>query len=85
MNLDLRIPIGSIFTLIGMILTAFGAATNGRKMVYAASLGMNANLYWAPVLLAFGLAMLVLARRSQKRLEKTTAEPVKKKNARLGR
>jgi hypothetical protein len=85
MNLDLRIPIGSIFTLIGMILTAFGAATHGRKMVYAASLGMNANLYWGPVLLAFGLVMLLLARRGQKQLEKTTTEPVKKRNARRGR
>jgi len=85
MNLDLRIPIGSIFTLIGMILAAFGAATNGKEVLYAGSLGMNANLDWGPVLLAFGLAMLFLARRSHKQLEKTTAKPVKKRDARRGR
>jgi hypothetical protein len=69
MSLDLRIPMGLLFTLTGMILTSFGAATNGRADLYAKSLGINANLWWGLVLLVFGIAMLMLGRRGQRRLE----------------
>ena len=76
MNLDLRIPIGLMFALAGMILAAFGLATRGNAALYARSLGINANLWWGLVLLAFGLAMLVLGRRAQKRLASLPPEPV---------
>lgn len=68
MNLDLRIPMGLMFTFVGAILTAFGAATNSDMALYAKSLGINANLWWGMVLLVFGLAMFILGRRGQKRL-----------------
>lgn len=68
MNLDLRIPMGLMFTLVGAILVAFGAATNDNMALYAKSLGINANLWWGIVLLIFGLTMFLLGRRSQKRL-----------------
>lgn len=68
MNLDLRIPMGLMFTFVGAILTAFGAATNSDMALYAKSLGINANLWWGIVLLAFGLTMFILGRRGQKRL-----------------
>jgi hypothetical protein len=83
MNLDLRIPMGLMFTLVGMILVAFGAATRGSA-IYAASLGINANLWWGIVLLIFGLTMLGLGRRSQKRLAKLPPEPVDETRSRLG-
>ncbi len=71
MSLDLRIPMGLMFTLVGMILTVFGIAT---RMSNAASmrksLGINANFWWGLVLLAFGLTMYVLGLRSQQRLAK---------------
>ena len=70
MSLDLRIPMGLMFTLTGMILSGFGWATRDRADLYAKSLGINANLWWGLVLLAFGLSMLYLGRRGQKRLEK---------------
>lgn len=70
MNLDLRIPMGLMFTLTGMILSSFGAMTNGRADIYSKSLGINANLWWGLVLLAFGITMLTLGRRGQRRLEK---------------
>lgn len=70
MSLDLRIPMGLMFTLTGIILSSFGAVTNGRADLYAKSLGINANLWWGLVLLAFGLVMLILGRRGQKRIEK---------------
>ena len=70
MNLDLRIPMGLMFTLVGIILTAFGIATRGNIDLYARSLGINANLWWGIVLLIFGLIMFQLGRRSQARLAK---------------
>jgi hypothetical protein len=70
MNLDLRIPMGLMFTFTGLILTVFGIHTNGDAALYAKSLGINANLWWGIVLLAFGLTMFILGRRGQLRLEK---------------
>jgi hypothetical protein len=65
MNLDLRIPMGLMFTLVGLILSVFGLMTNGDAM-YAKSLGLNANLDWGIVLLIFGSIMFILGRRGQK-------------------
>jgi hypothetical protein len=70
MNLDLRIPIGLMFALAGMILAAFGLKTDGNEALYARSLGINVNLWWGLVLLAFGLTMYVFGLRGQKRIEK---------------
>ena len=70
MNLDLRIPMGLMFTLTGAILTAWGLKTNGDAALYAKSLGINANLWWGIVLLAFGLTMYIMGQRRQRRQEK---------------
>jgi hypothetical protein len=83
MSLDLRIPMGMLFTLVGAILVAFGIATDGQR-IYAKSLGLNVNLWWGLVLLAFGLIMLLLGRRSQKRLAKLLPEPAEKGEVRRG-
>ena len=83
MRLDLRIPMGMMFTLVGVILVAFGIATRGSA-IYAASLGINANLWWGLVLLVFGGTMLTLGRRSQARLAKLPPEPVDETRSRLG-
>ncbi|MGP8252058.1 MAG: hypothetical protein ACLQHF_08495 [Terracidiphilus sp.] len=68
MRLDLRIPMGLMFTMVGAILTAFGLATRENSALYAKSLGVDANLWWGVVLLVFGIVMLTLGRRGQKRL-----------------
>ena len=65
MNLDLRLPIGLMFTLIGALLSVFGALSD--KSIYARSLGINVNLWWGLVLLAFGVVMLTLALRARPR------------------
>ena len=83
MSLDLRIPMGLMFTLVGAILVAFGISTNGSP-IYAASLGINANLWWGLVLFVFGLIMLLLGRSSQKRLAKLPPEPVVEGEVRRG-
>ena len=70
MNLDLRIPMGLMFTLVGIILTAFGIATRGNLDLYARSLGINVNMWWGIVLMIFGQIMFQLGRASQIRLSK---------------
>ncbi len=64
-GLDLRYPIGGLFTALGALLAAYGAATGGDPM-YAKSGGMNINLAWGGVLLVTGLLFLVLARLGAK-------------------
>ena len=83
MNLDLRIPMGLMFTLVGLILTVFGIMTSGNAM-YARSLGINANLYWGLVLLVFGGAMFILGRRGQKRADRTPVKPAAEGTIRRG-
>ena len=77
MNLDLRIPMGLMFTLVGLILTVFGLVTVGSP-IYQHSLGINANLDWGIVLLVFGGSMYLLGRRGQKKME---SEPQKEASA----
>jgi hypothetical protein len=69
MNLDLRIPMGLMFTLVGAILTVYGLVTMGSP-IYTKSLGINANLDWGVVLLIFGTTMFLLGRRGQKRTDR---------------
>ena len=62
MGLDIRTPIGAMFSLLGAILVAYGLLTAGDGEIYRHSLGLNLNLWWGLVLLAFGLVMLWLGR-----------------------
>ena len=64
MKLDLRLPIGLMFTVFGAMLTVYGLVSNDA--IYARSLGINVNLWWGLVLLAFGLVMLTFALRAGK-------------------
>jgi len=62
MGLDIRWPIGLMFSLIGALLTAFGAI----KSADSQSLGININLVWGIVLLVFGAGMLIGAIKGKK-------------------
>ena len=61
MGLDLRLPMGAFFTLIGFILAGYGLIAD--PSIYERSLGLNVNLGWGIALLAFGVVLLFLARR----------------------
>jgi len=65
MKLDLRLPIGLMFSIIGALLAVFGVASD--PAIYQRSLGINVNLWWGLVLLVFGLVMLWLVRRDTAR------------------
>jgi ABC-type Fe3+-siderophore transport system permease subunit len=56
MGLDIRWPIGLMFTLIGALLAVFGLVV---KSDHAISLGININFIWGAVLLVFGVLMLL--------------------------
>jgi hypothetical protein len=55
MGLDIRWPIGLMFTLIGVLLAVFGLVKSAESV----SLGININLIWGIVLLVFGVFMLL--------------------------
>ena len=59
MGLDIRWPIGLMFTLIGALLAIYGLATGSNADLYKGSLGININLIWGVVLLVFGVLMLL--------------------------
>ena len=83
MNLDLRVPMGLMFTLVGLILSVYGEATRGSA-IYARSLGYNANLDWGVVLLAFGLVMFLLGRRGQRRMLREPQKAIPEGTVRRG-
>jgi hypothetical protein len=55
MGLDIRWPIGLMFTLLGALLVIFGVTKADQSVV----LGSNINLIWGGVLLVFGVLMLL--------------------------
>jgi protein-S-isoprenylcysteine O-methyltransferase Ste14 len=59
MQLDIRLPIGGMFSLFGLILIVYGALSPSG--IYGKSLGININLWWGVILLGFGVVMLLLA------------------------
>lgn len=66
-GLDVRIPIGGLFTALGLLLSVYGLATAGDAAHYARSVSVNINLWWGLVMLGFGLLLLLatwLGRRS---------------------
>lgn len=65
MGLDIRLPIGVLFTMLGLLLGGYGLASD--PATYQRALGVNVNLYWGAVMLVFGMVMLMLALSRRKR------------------
>lgn len=74
MQLDIRLPIGLMFTLLGALLVIFGLIADQRTLHN--SLGINVNLWWGLVMLVFGGVMTLLGRRgtASVRLAEDSAE-----------
>jgi hypothetical protein len=71
MSLDIRIPIGSMFVIVGAILLVFGLVTFNSQETYKVSMGININLWSGVASLIFGLIMLGMAwRATQKEKQK---------------
>ena len=79
MRLDIRIPLGLLFLVVGALLTAFGATSDNA--LYSRSLNINVNLWWGAVLVVFGAIMVALGRRGHRRAiqaSASTAAPAQK-------
>lgn len=66
MGLDIRLPIGGMFAVTGLLLAVYGVATAGDARMYERATGVNINIWWGLAMLAFGLVMLALGRRGVK-------------------
>jgi uncharacterized membrane protein len=63
---DIIIPLGLMFTIIGILISVFGLVTMSNTEMYQKSLGINVNLIMGLLMLVFGLIMLYFARRKKK-------------------
>lgn len=63
---DIRIPIGLMFSIIGVLISIFGVVTMSNTEMYQRSLGININIIMGIVMLVFGLIMLYFAWRKKK-------------------
>jgi multisubunit Na+/H+ antiporter MnhG subunit len=64
---DIRIPIGFMFLLIGLIITILGLFTLSDSEMYQKSLGVNVNIIMGAIMLIFGIVMLYLAYRKKEK------------------
>lgn len=60
MGLDIKIPIGLMFSIFGLILGIYGVVSNGNIM-YEKSLNININLWSGIVMFLFGAGMLLFS------------------------
>jgi hypothetical protein len=67
MGLDIKIPIGLMFSIFGLILTILGIITAGDTAMYEQSLGYNINLLSGGIMLVFGGFMLFTSRLFKKK------------------
>ena len=78
MGLDIRIPMGLMFFVFGLILAGYGFLSD--PAIYARSMGINVNEQWGIVLLVFGAFMLALgvrgSARSRRRAQQATESSV---------
>jgi len=58
MGIDIRIPIGLMFTALGLLVGGYGLLSGSSVRQ-----GINVNLWWGAGALLLGLAMLWFSRR----------------------
>ncbi|HJQ20508.1 MAG TPA: hypothetical protein VJ867_09190 [Gemmatimonadaceae bacterium] len=63
MRVDIRTPIGALFVVIGVMLVVYGMLAD--HAIYTKSLGLNVNLWWGLVLLAFGAVFVFFGARRE--------------------
>jgi hypothetical protein len=61
--MDIRLPLGMLFAIVGALLSGFGVATASSQIYRQHSLGINVNLWSGLGMLAFGATLLWLAKR----------------------
>ena len=66
MGLDIRFPIGLMFSIIGLLMAGYGLIAKPDAAQYHQTPGTNVNLVWGIFLLIFGAWMLIMAIRGKK-------------------
>jgi hypothetical protein len=67
MGIDIKLPIGLMFSILGILLTLYGLFTASDQEMYNRSLGININLWSGLGMLVFGGIMLFLVYLSKKK------------------
>ena len=75
MGLDIRIPLGLIFLIIGGIMAVFGLVTHGDATLYEKSLGVDLNLTWGGIMAVFGAIMFYVGKRQKWHDDPVTPRP----------
>jgi hypothetical protein len=65
MGLDIKYPIGLMFTILGVLITIYGFATINDLSMYQKSFGINMNLWSGISMTIFGLIMLYFSRKKK--------------------
>lgn len=73
MGLDIRTPIGLMFTIFGLVVTGWGLVSD--PAIYERSLGVNVNLWWGLAMLVFGLVFLYFGRRGTSAMHPAETSP----------
>jgi len=68
MSMDIRFPIGFMFTLTGLIITVWGLISGPE--IYQKSLNVNINLWTGLAMLVFGLIFLLMSFAAQAKNKK---------------
>ncbi len=63
MGIDIKLPIGLMFTVLGLFLTVFGVFTSSDVEMYKRSLGLNINLILGVLMLVFGALMIAFSKK----------------------
>jgi hypothetical protein len=63
--LDIKIPIGLMFSVFGVVLLVYGFFTRNDTELYQKSLSHNINLWMGGLMLLFGVVMLALVKRKK--------------------
>lgn len=75
MGLDIRVPLGLVFLIIGGIMGVFGIFTYGDAALYEKSLGMDINLIWGGLMFVFGAIMFFFGKRKKLQDDPVTSRP----------
>jgi hypothetical protein len=65
--LDIKIPIGLMFLIFGVLLTIYGFSTMSDTEMYRKSFDINVNLWSGFGMLCFGGLMILLSRKKIKK------------------
>jgi hypothetical protein len=75
MGLDIRVPLGLIFLIVGGIMAVFGIVTHGDATLYQKSLGVDLNLTWGAIMFVFGAVMFYVGKRQKWQDDPVTPRP----------